>query len=265
MAEAVAVENTEKPAPVATEKLQEQTENKTERPEGWDLVELPPAVQKRFNRVFAEMKQSHRDKLEMADMARKAVERADAVERKLAEKETEDRADTLKAMKVQALDKGDHVKATEIDDQLTKLRTPKPVAEKPREQPRQAQQPGLTNDQVEVIREWAEEVGDSGNFSRPWAQAGHPKHDDFIRHAQELIDDPRTRARGIGAVLDSIDRRMGSSKKVASVLSGDGGRAPNKTSLSDDERRVAKLMYPKDPKALERYAAAKEKLSKGRA
>ena len=249
-------------AAVAVEKPAEAEKTADGKPEGWDQVELPPPVQKRFNRIYAEMKQSHNDVLALAATNRQLLESVERLSSRQDGKDTDEKADMLKDRKVDAREKGNFAAVAELDDQLAKLRTPAPVQAKAQPAPAKEQRGGITPEQAEVIVEWAQETDEDGNFKRPWAHEGHPKHEQMAEAASMLMGDMKLRARGVAAVLDEIDKKMGMGgrRSVAAVLSGDGGRPAEKTkTLTADEKRVVQLMGITE----ERYLKSKQYLKTG--
>lgn len=251
------------------EETQEETQEETTetkeapRPEGlpedqeWDHVEMDEKTQRRFNRIYASMKQSEGAMKQMAEDHRKMVEKIHTLEGQLTSKEREDRKTVLMEQKAAAMDEGDNKRVVDIDEQLATLR--QPVQAEP--QPELPPDPGwFTPARQDALIKWASETTDQGEAKRPWAQEGHPKNARAVEITNAVINDPEFAGAEISEILGEVDRLMAPRRTAPSapaVMSGNSSARPKEKStpkLTQDQLAIAKVMgvSPKDyAKALE--------------
>src|SRR3990167_11404101 len=86
------------------------------------FVEMDAKMQKKFNRVYGNMKQFERLYTTMAKDLKKALDKIGSLEGKQQEQAISQAVENLKAKKVQALDAADHKAVAEIDDQIAQVR-----------------------------------------------------------------------------------------------------------------------------------------------
>ena len=229
------------------------------KPEGWDQVEMDPRVQKRFNRVYGQLKQGQATQSQLTVDNKALVDRIATLEGSVLKGEALKRAAELKAAKKDALENADYGRVVEIDESLAGLRevkTEAPIKEGPA-----PENPWLSPERQQAIKGWQAETGEDGAALRPWAQdPGHPHHAKAVRTMTNVMGDPEFTGADIGDILEETDRLMGFTKttrKVPSVLPSSQTRAPTrgKVTLTQEEQQVAnKMGY-----TAEKYASAIKK------
>lgn len=251
------------------------------KPEGWEKVDLSPEQQARFNRIYGQMKQKDKVIEQLSADQRKAFDRLEALESSHEERETGSQLDELRLVERAALDEGDIGKAQEVRDQITDLKIQSAQPKTAQEKKTETQVTGndfvneyLTPDRRTKLEAWVGEVGDDGQPLRPWAAEDHPHHKTAMRAAWAVIGDPSMEGSEIEDYLTEVDKVTGAiigtpakaKRPSAAVLSGNGDARPKdgkKLSLSEDQKMVARAMYPglKANEAETRYAKSMEMLN----
>lgn len=211
-----------------------------------DHVDMDDGTQKRFNRIYGNMKQYERVVQQMGKENRQLLDRLDKLEGTQYTQEVTTAVDNLKKDKVAALDDGNHQAVADIDDKIAQIRSlpepqPTPKPENPDFQ--------MSTQDNQIIAEWGNATDANGNFVRPWAQAGHPYNTKAAAMGAAVLEDDAITAQGTEAILAEVDRLMGAEvKKVqrtSPVLSSDGNVTPPKPkagNASQDEKLIAKAM-----------------------
>ncbi len=235
--------------------------------EKWDRVEMDEETQKRFNRLYGEMKRGNAKVEEatrrMNTMATDQVMLVERIEGLTAQ--TEDRnvkidVDSLMAKQKEAVENGDVEAVQEITTQIAELRKPAPV-ERSKPEPTD-DQPVLSKTEEVRLIQWAQETNGDGDLIRPWADAGHPSHKKAMKMAEAALID----VDDIDTALAEVDRLMDVptvTRKAAPVLSGnDDLPAPKEkgAKLSQDQRAISHAMFDKltPAEAEKKYAKALE-------
>jgi hypothetical protein len=230
--------------------------------QGWDRVEMDEKVQKRFNRVYQQVKQYERVMDEVTGDNRKLVERLDAMEKKAADRESRDRAAKLRADEKTALEEGDYARASAVRDEITDMKVEAKIPKKTEEE--KPPPKWLTPERETQLADWAGAVDDNGNLLRPWVHPDHEDHKTALHAAQVIIEkNPNVPMDELLAEIERVNGRV-AKRPSAPVLSSGGDVRPKpakKTDLTNDQKLIARRMYPKDPNALERYSKAMEKYS----
>ena len=234
----------------------------------WDHVEFDAKTQRRFNRVYAEMKGTKDLVRQMGQTNRQLIEKLEEMEAQQAKKGADDRVADLIQQEKAALEEQDYAKASQVRDQITDIKieakTEKPAKKEP--EPEQSYGDWLTPEKAKALNDFANAKDDKGQLLHPWADADHPEYETAINAAQVVIQ--RNPDAPIEEILEKIakvnDRVIAPRRSTPAVL-GSGGDAPRpkkKTAISEDEKKIAAAMYPdlsgKD--AAERYAKSKERL-----
>ena len=255
---------------MSEEQVAEQAEDppETSEREG-GRVEFPdPEVEARFNEVYGEMKQyeriskqSVRTVDQLAAENAKLIERLDKMESSQAEKATSDRLSELGGQEKEAMESGDFDRATEIRNQITDLKVDSKVQV---EKPQEPEESWLTPEREQKISDWSAARDEKGNLLRPWADPDHEDHETAISAAQVIIaKNPNMDLEDLLEKIEKVNGRVTSkpARPFAGSLSGNSDVRPKakKVALTEDEKLIAKRMYPGDPKAAEKYAVAKEK------
>jgi hypothetical protein len=230
----------------------------------WDHVEFDEKTQRRFNRVYAEMKEQKRLVGQMASDNKKLLDRLENMESSQRESAISQRISDLRTSEKEALESGDYERASAVRDQITDLRVEAKIPKAPpKEEPEvdvNAAQDRWMSENGPRINQWVNERDEKGNLLRPWADPGHEEHDTALAAAKVVME--QNLNTDIETVLQKIDKVNGrviaqAKRPAAPVLSG--GNAPpkkEKTKISEDERKIAAAMGVSP----ERYAAMQQKL-----
>ena len=254
-----------------TEPIVETEQQKTPKtlPEDqeWNKVELTPDQQKRFNRLYAQVKSQERIQNDIIEQNRKLMDKLEAYEAKTKTTEHVSQLEQLKAERRECLMTGDLAKADELDEQIFELRSNKPKAH----EPKAAEQAYELEPEIkERVVEWANEVDDAGDMLRPFILVGHPKHKTSMAIIESVLQDESLSGKDVEDYVKAVDealiangimkakRKAEPSIVLESASRPRGGKVIQK--LSFEELHVAKRMYPNDPDPAKRYLAAKEKL-----
>jgi len=224
----------------AVEPAPEETEQTTSH------VDMDDGTQKRFNRIYGNMKQYERVVQQMGKENRALLNRLDNLEGSQYTAEVTQAVDGLKADKVTALDEGDHAKVADIDDKIAQIR----AIPEPQPTPQPVEQDYSMNAQdTAMITTWGGEQNADGTYKRPWAQAGHPYNTKAAAIGAAVLEDPAIVAEGTGAVLAEVDKLMGlearqKAQRTSPVLSSDGNvtRPKAKGKLTADQKLIADAM-----------------------
>ena len=227
------------------------------KPEGWEQVELSPEQQKRFNRLYAQMKTQDGALKEMGGMLRKLIDDVtDLRGAKAAQELTRlnDEAD-------KAFAEGDYKKARALMTQAITAELKPAMEGKPEAKKSSDDGAQLSPDQEKVIQRWAAETNEDGSLKRPWVQQGHPKQKRAAAIAMALFEDPDYAEKTTDEILSEVDRLMGlegpKPKATQPAVLGNGATlrkpAQKNPSLTEEEKMVARKMGM----TYERYAAAK--------
>lgn len=244
-----------------------------QRPEGlpddqeWERVDFetadPKMIQRRFNRLYASTKQAEAALTQAASDNRKLADRMEKLENAGEADRTATRLTELKAEKVKAMEGEEHARVVEIDDQIQDLKTPAPKLEpEPEVEPKQEDPGWFTPARQGDLVAWANQSDEKGNLRRPWAQPDHPKNARCVELTNAVLNDPDFTGAEMNEILAEVDRLMAPRQRpTPTVLSDKGGaREPKKTkvTLSEDEKLVARRMYPDltAAEAVKRYGAA---------
>ena len=239
-----------------TEQVEQKEEKKelpvpkeTREDETTEKVEMDDKTQKRFNRIYHNMKQNERFVAQLMNDQKVLLKKLDTLEGQQQKQAVEQAVEGLKARKAQALDAGDHKQVVEIDDQIAQVRA---VPENKPEPKQEAEVPAVQIPEPEkaLLRDWANELTPDGNFKRPWAQAGHPYNAKAAAIGAAVLEDPEFDGKATEEVLREIDRLMGAEvkqlKRTSPVLSNDSDVAVKKskeTKLSTDQKKIAEAIY----------------------
>lgn len=242
--------------------------------QGTEFTEFQdPKAEARFKRIYGHVKRNERVIGQMAgdnkilfDANQKLLERFAALEKNITEKGSADSLAWLQTERKNSIEAGDLARVADLSDKIAeiKLRTVEARLTARKEAPpvqmgTRQEQDFLGSDLREAFTDWAAEKDKTtGNFTRPWAQKGHPEFNSAVEMSAAVLNNPRFRDKDADAVLREVDRLMGNSKPAAAtVLSGkneDGGKV-KPTKLSAEQLAVAKKMGV----APEKYAAQMER------
>ncbi len=261
--------NIESPEPLESSEPQETQEVSQEttqdnRPEGWEQVDFTPDQQKRFDRVYKQLKDNERNIKEYRQLVREQSEAIShlqqttgqvvnhIVEDKFAQKESQ-----LIADQKSAFESGDLDKYNKVTRELGKLDIQREQAQN-KPQPVQPQGPIAAQDVVNeavrdgeitpqdanVYRTWATERDEFGQPVRPWVNEADVRGSRAAYIGAAVFNDPNMSDKSFAEKLMEIDRLMGTQRKSSqSVMSSSGNLTrPNKISnikLSPEIERMA--------------------------
>lgn len=240
--------------------------------EAREIVEIDdPKVQKRFDYVYKQMKQSDatngllRNNLkELNDALGTLYDRNQQLEQwALSQQDRQNKNDDETAMKSlkmqwkQALDMGDDDKVADLNEKIAEIKAEQKikqwqqsVAAQQKPQPKQ-QADGWepTQEDAQYVAQLSSETDQRGNFKRPWLKEGHPDFDVAVAEANAIATKSRMNGSNISikSIMTELDRRMMGQlpqPSHASVLSSSMPNMPSGPSnmLSDDERYVARKL-----------------------
>lgn len=239
--------------------------------EEWQEVELSPDAQRRFNRVYRQLKQHQGIGEQLLKDNAMLMERLAKLEAGLGEREQTDQLTRLKQEKAQALAEQDYQRVVDIDDQILALRTTQRPEPKPVE-PRQVAtdfEDDLDPDTTQAIIAWRDERGPDGNLLRPWFNPRHPLHEKAKMVSAAVNVDPDIAPDDHRAAMAAIDRLMGvgparpakSPPKPTRPMATFAPDTPSRAKapspeLTAEQIYIAKRMFPNDKDAVERYKKA---------
>ena len=225
-------------------------------------VEFTPAQQKRFNRLYAQVKQQEAIQNQLAEDNRKLVERLSQMETRTLEKESKTTLDSLKAARREAISTGDAERLEQIEDKIEEYKTAVQKAKDEIETTKKVEQEPLSTQLVSRIQEWAQETDDSGTVMRPFVHPNHPDHERFKLVTEFVLRDPSMSDKDEDEYFLAVDKALENfgmlkpktqakpKPTIASVLSSDtGGAGKSGTKLSPEQRKIARNMFrsSKDP------------------
>lgn len=265
-------ENTASEAPAVTETQateQPQAENPevTEKPEGWERAEFTEDQQKRFNRVYKEMKGYQSEAYELRKIAQDqslAIEELrknqNQVISHIQENDFAKTENQLKDQRRAAYDAGNLALVDEINDRLADIKIEKKLSgtkqkEQPQPQPRgfgagdavnNAVKMGvISSNDAEVYREWAGETDENGNLLRPWVNEYDHRNNHAAIEGKAVFTNPAFVDKPFSEKLKEIDKRMGIKMKqsASSGVMGGGNLTREKNistvKLSPEIERIA--------------------------
>jgi hypothetical protein len=264
----------EKPAPFKPKDLPEDEE--------WEFVDITdPKLQKRFNRVYASLKNHKKISEEASTTAAMLAEKLEKLEAQFNEKLTSDTnkeyettLKTLEKERKNALLEGEHDRVLELTDQIFELKLEKREAKKlkeekkeepKKEQPQEVSFDTLPKEDQDTLISFTTAKDKQGNLQRPWFHPEHPEHKVLVKLAEAVIEEADGPV-DIQDMLEETDRRMRRylgiekpKKKPSTIESADLPANKGMMGLSPEQERVAVMMFPGDrKKAIEKYKKALE-------
>jgi hypothetical protein len=243
--------------------------------ERWEPIELTPEAQKRFNRIYAQNQSYKRTTEETAKIAKSLAEENKRLEERLnkleqgySEDKKEVTIDRLKKERREALANGDDDRVLELTDEIISLKYRKPEVSEKKEVKEEVskeevkEEPEIDQELEKIIFDWRYEKNKNGMLLRPWAVDDHPENKMAIKMAEAIVereDGNITIEDLLAQVEKGMNRYLGISKErtPTNVESTGGGKGKVSTSsLTPEQKRVAKLMFPNEKDPFERYAKA---------
>ncbi|MGI9504394.1 MAG: UvrB/UvrC motif-containing protein [Geminicoccaceae bacterium] len=233
--------------------------------EEWDHVEFTEEQQKRFNRVYGEMKRQEKTMNQLLDDNKRLMELAEKREAREDETARNDGLSSLQQRERDALESGDYEEAQKIRDQITDLKlealkTPDIEPEpEPDDKKTTINEDYLSQDgREDRLIEWANETDDQNRLIRPWCDPKHVDHKQAIAAAEAYLRDPDTIEKvnngemtfedvlsAIEDVNGRISKAKGRKRPAATVLPGEGNVRPGangKIKLTEEQKAVAAKM-----------------------
>lgn len=217
--------------------------------------EVRQQVQDRLNGLYRDQKIADQATSEMRRLyGNMEKEVASLKESKEKEKAEAQLAEVRKGL-ADAQSRGEYEKAAQFTEKLTELKQPKPVA-----QP-QERSDDLSVGEQNALLSWQAEMTEDGRIARPWANPGSPKYRQTIAELTKAYADPNIASQGFQAVLQSVHEKMAPKAKPATPVA-DGDTTPTRrtkqVSLTPDQERIARKMYPNEKDPVAAYAKARK-------
>lgn len=244
-------------------------------PEEWaNDVDFSPKQQKRFNRLYAQIKNHEKVVGTLADDNRKLLDKIEELSRTQSLARAEDRISDLESRLEKAAEEGDiaEIKRLTNDIAETKIKAagsaPAPMESPGRKtgaDPAANPEQGFAPTEEQRLREWAYERDEEGDYLRPWSHPGHPRHQEFLDLAQKAS----SRVSSLEEGLAYVDEQMGDRPRAnATVLSNSPSirRNNRQQEITPEQRTIALRMFgpgtkpnmkPED--AIKRYTEAASK------
>ncbi len=225
---------------------------------GFEQVDLPPEAQKRFDRLYRQIKAQDKAKMLQGVHLTQLTDTVSRLQAELAAEKSKDAVTSLRAQIKEARESGDEERVEKLRDQLVEVQAEAAVQKRtqPKEAPKQALEapamPEISRSDTAAIKRWSVAADDNGKYLRPWTQEGHRDVDTAAQHLVEVLNSEEFEDHTIEEKLAEVDRRMGFKKAIPTrkegnaVLGADltGSANKDKPSLTRDQAEVAEKLYP---------------------
>lgn len=223
-----------------------------------------PAIQKRINNLYKQVKMSDSRNQMKDEMLEKAMQRIEELESRFA-KTDEAQAETLLMERLrEARDEGDDDSYDKIQQELIDFRANKIIEQK---LAKQQKQPIVNYDaEAKYVTEMAMETLPNGDLARPWLHPDHPKYNDVIGRAAQLAveydgNDPYM----VNKIMTQIDKEMAGN--AMTQKKNTNNRAPDPmqgTNLTNNSTR-SKIKLSKEEVAMaKKLGMSPEKYAQGK-
>jgi hypothetical protein len=276
------VEESTEVAEVATEVSEEKSEITIDPTKGekFDRVEFTPEQQMRFNRMYAQVKKNEAVNRQLIEDNRKLLDKVMQIESQTVDKEITDAMSKLRAEKQRAYENGDVKALDRLDEEIYDLKEKqKKFKEEEKSIKKDLETPALDPELTSRVVEWSKETDTEGKLLRPFVNPNHKDHAKFLRITDFVLTDPEMQGKTEDDMFEAVDKalksygllrednKVSSSKKpiIPSMLTGDSetrGKASGTVSLTNEQRYVAKKMFPKSKDPEREYALALKDLGK---
>lgn len=225
-------QNTESARPV--ENSGESSAPKEQNPSGYEQVDLTPAQQERFNRLYGQVKAQDRKISEyrtIAEQQARAIDELSKVQNQVAtrivDQDFSKAEDDARAAAQMAYNKGDSSAFLAANERIAEIKAQKILSQTLRQQPPQNQpnqqrvqsaqqaaqyaegQGALNSDETMVVSAWQDERDENGNSLRPWSKDTDPNFMNALAESRAVFTNPRFANKSITEKLAEVDRRMG--------------------------------------------------------
>jgi hypothetical protein len=248
--------------------------------EEWNYVPLNDAQQRRFNRLYRQVKTMQAAEVQFVEDNRKLIQRLNELQKELHSLKADKQFEDLEIMKRTALEAQDLQAYDRVQTELMNRRLAAAAEPGPEPFP-EPDTPALPTPQEQIIMDvadWVNEVDATGQKVRPWASdESHPLHAQAHAISQEVINKyGNSTAVSHFDMMEMIDRRVAAiaarQKKLSTpvipaipVLSGHDTPvdAPTKGAgrkLTDAQKVVAVKLFPGSKTPYKDYAEALDAL-----
>lgn len=202
---------------------------------GYDIVDLTPEQQARFDRVYRQVKATDRKNEALRQWNEQLQSRIEKIESSHDSRQSEDVERDLRKQLVEANQALDYEKAADLQVKLADVAAERKLASVLKKQAPQQQQPKpqvqqqddgddiFTPDEAAVIKSWSEQRDATGKKVRPWTDGGHELSQDAVEEMRLILTSPRYSNLTMGQKLTELDKRMGLVRKeitTSQVLPG---------------------------------------------
>lgn len=247
--------------------------------EKFDYVELTPDQQRRFNRLYAQVKTNEAVNKQLIEDNKKLLTKVMQIESQNIDRELSEAMNKLRAEKQRAYENGDVKAIDKVDDEIYELKEKqRKYKEETEAVNKDLETVKLDPHTVERVKEWGAETNSDGELLRPFVNPNHKDHKRFLRITEFVLTDPEMEGKSEDDMFEAVDKALKvyglikedgkpQSKKLTtpSVLvsdGGSGGRSANTVSLTSEQRYVARKMFPKSANPERDYALALKELGK---
>lgn len=239
---------------------------------GYDQVEFTPEQQKRFDRIYGQVKAQDRKIQEYrtiaSDQARAIEELTKSqiqVANRVVEQDFSRAEEEVRNSAQDAYDRGDSRAFLAASEKIAEIKAQKIIAQQMRAQtqyqqpqnPQSQQRPnsayaaaeyannsgGLSGDELSTVSSWQEERDHNGSPVRSWAKDTDPNFQNALIEARAVFNNPRFAGKSINEKLAEVDKRMGVTRQSPNqnVMGANltTQKKPNRMSLSPEIEKLA--------------------------
>lgn len=267
----------------------EQQERAKDDDDGYGFVDIEdPAVQKRFNRLYKQVKASDeanrllREHIANLEKSFSQIQQQQqVVQERFVSQEVQQARNFLQSEYQSAIDAGDFQRQQAIQQQWILLEAEvkaQEILKQQNAQPKDKYPPTNINqtvdqydipqDEAVYIDAWMNEKSPSGVVVREWAQPNHALFNAALAEAENVFKSPLWANKSVQERMAEVDRRMGLVKPVKQsapqVLSSNLKTSPKRDDikLTPQEEQIAiRMRLGKTPQeSIERYKAQKRQM-----
>lgn len=235
--------------------------------EGWETVDFktdpPEKIEKRFHRLFGQVKGLQRDVMDRDDLLKQQSEvinrlsqRTEQVVSHIQNQDLEAAETKLRQARKEARERGDEDALDEINEKFIEIKAEKKLraaqakqqtpAPNGQQRPQNAaeaaryaaSQGQLGEDDQEFIQVWQEETDEAGEPLRPWAHASDPQYNSALIEAKAVFSNPKFARKSMAEKLEEVDRRMGLERKEAAQEVMPSGRPSANLTRANGNRNM---------------------------
>ncbi len=231
----VEIEAPEPPAPDIEVTVDGHQEPPKEAKEEWVDIK-DPAVQKKMNNLYKQVKMSDTRNKFLMDANEKALQRIEELESRFNQTDQAEAERVLNQRLQEARDEGDSQKEAKILQEIIDYKVSSKLSSQ--KQPEKVQQQPSYQElepDLQYLHDLATSTDDNGQLAAPWIRADHPKHATALKLAAIYATDYHTEHGyvDIEEVMDKVTKEM--ARKT--TVSKPNNRAPDPMKGSDLTRR----------------------------